>query len=120
MFELETEDVQRAMMRRGPKCPCCPALPGEYHTPLCPLSKQEWDIEQTGGGCSALKTYWLGRHPESTEAWITDLDGMGVPEGPDEPVLLGFYDSEGEPLVMFECPGTATAALIARHFYSGP
>lgn len=53
-------------------------------------------LTETGGGCTALEL----RHSDTSYSLITvnypDGDPCFAPESLDEPVLVGFYDTEGD------------------------
>ena len=68
-----------------------------------------WQGYDTGGGCYAWRREW----PGGQYALITQADGEGEPQTETVPVLLGFYDAEGSPTVLFRCVNYHGALLIA-------
>lgn len=57
-------------------------------------------VDQTGGGCTAL------RHDVGDDAWfwITADEDLAAPTTLDEPVLVGFYWNEGQDWRTFPFP----------------
>lgn len=88
------------------------------HAAVLDLAAREGNLTvwQTGGGCTAL-----GRTEDHADGrdegfvWITADDGATIPATVTEPVTVGWYDADGEPLLVVNLPTLSDALRALNH-----
>lgn len=63
-----------------------------------------WEVEETGGGCTALAKYVDGGH-----MWLTDASGANAPEFLLDGPILGVYDEAGDTVCVLKFETVAEA-----------
>lgn len=74
--------------------------------------EQGFERYHTGGGCEAMRREF----PDGCYCLVTDNDGLSPPTFRDDPVAVGYYDSEGIDIHYSEHPNSAAALATVESF----